>query len=109
MVAGVGTVGTWAVTSTAYGGGWPSRIWGTDDKDASQDAITILEGPWASWGKASASLSTQVRIPGVQVSQHSPSMSPQPPPASPSHVCIHVYQKQTRMNILRSPLVQNLT
>lgn len=109
MVAGAGTVGTWAVTSTAYGGGWPSRIWGTDDKDASQDAITILEGPWASWGKASASLSTQVRIPGVQVSQYSPSMSLQPPPASSSHVCTHVYQKQTRMDILRSPLVQNLT
>lgn len=42
MVAGVGTVGTWAVTSTAYGGGWPSRIWGIDDRDASQGAITIL-------------------------------------------------------------------
>ena len=28
MAAGTGAVGTWAVTSTAYGGGWPSKIWG---------------------------------------------------------------------------------
>lgn len=28
MGTGTGTVGTWAVTSTVYEGGWPSSVWG---------------------------------------------------------------------------------
>lgn len=50
MAAGTAAAGTWAVTSIAYGGGWPSRIWG--DREARWSASHASAKGWGgSWSR----------------------------------------------------------